>query len=80
MTASLAKTALPDHYLRGRLNIDWCWHKAKYSPLSNEITAIPALLELLVIIGCIVTLNAMGRFKSIAALLFSRRKPATSLD
>jgi predicted transposase YbfD/YdcC len=35
--------------------------------LSNEITAIPALLELLDIKGCIVTLDAMGTQKTIAA-------------
>ena len=34
---------------------------------SNEITAIPALLELLDLAGCIVTLDAMGTQKSIAA-------------
>ena len=34
---------------------------------SNEITAIPALLELLDIKGCIVTLEAMGTQKTIAA-------------
>lgn len=34
---------------------------------SNEITAIPALLELLNIKGCIVTLDAMGTQKSLAA-------------
>ncbi len=52
--------------------------QSKVQDKSNEITAIPALLELLVIIGCIVTLDAMGTQKSIAALLFSRRKPTTS--
>jgi predicted transposase YbfD/YdcC len=34
---------------------------------SNEITAIPALLELLDLAGCIVTLDAMGTQKTIAA-------------
>jgi predicted transposase YbfD/YdcC len=33
---------------------------------SNEITAIPALLALLALKGCIVTLDAMGRQKVIA--------------
>lgn len=32
---------------------------------SNEITAIPALLELLDIQGCIVTLDAMGTQKTL---------------
>ncbi len=35
--------------------------------MSNEITAIPALLELLDIKGCIVTLDAIGTQKTIAA-------------
>lgn len=41
--------------------------QAKVQDKSNEITAIPALLELLDIAGCIVTLDAMGTQKSIAA-------------
>jgi len=39
--------------------------QAKVQDKSNEITAIPALLELLTA-GCIVTLDAMGTQKSIA--------------
>lgn len=41
--------------------------QSKVQDKSNEITAIPALLELLDIKGCIVTLDAMGTQKSIAA-------------
>ncbi|WP_373546072.1 ISAs1 family transposase [Chamaesiphon sp.] len=41
--------------------------QTKVSAKSNEITAIPALLELLDIKGCIVTIDAMGTQKSIAA-------------
>lgn len=41
--------------------------QAKVQDKSNEITAIPALLELLDIAGCIVTLDAMGTQKTIAA-------------
>lgn len=41
--------------------------QAKVQDKSNEITAIPALLELLDIKGCIITLDAMGTQKSIAA-------------
>jgi predicted transposase YbfD/YdcC len=33
---------------------------------SNEITAIPALLNLLALSGCIITLDAIGRPKEIA--------------
>lgn len=35
---------------------------------SNEITAIPELLNLLALKGCIVTLDAMGCQKNIAKL------------
>jgi len=38
----------------------------KVDEKSNEITAIPALLEILVIKGCIVTIDAMGCQRSIA--------------
>jgi len=40
--------------------------QAKVQDKSNEITAIPVLLELLDLSGCIVTLDAMGTQKSIA--------------
>ena len=38
----------------------------KVSAKSNEITAIPALLEMLDLSGCIITIDAMGTQKSIA--------------
>jgi predicted transposase YbfD/YdcC len=38
----------------------------KVNEKSNEITAIPALLEMLEIAGCIVTIDAMGCQKEIA--------------
>jgi predicted transposase YbfD/YdcC len=41
--------------------------QSKVQNKSNEITAIPALLELLDIKGCIVTMDAMGTQKKIAA-------------
>jgi predicted transposase YbfD/YdcC len=40
--------------------------QTKVQDKSNEITAIPALLEVLDIAGCIVTLDAMGTQKTIA--------------
>lgn len=40
--------------------------QTKVSAKSNEITAIPALLEMLDISGCIITIDAMGTQKSIA--------------
>jgi predicted transposase YbfD/YdcC len=42
------------------------------SEKSNEITAIPALLELLDLKGCIVTIDAMGCQKEIAAAIRAR--------
>lgn len=39
---------------------------------SNEITAIPALLEVLVLKGCIVTIDAMGCQKNIAAAIIDK--------
>lgn len=41
----------------------------KVDAKSNEITAIPKLLELLVVKGCIVTIDAMGCQKEIAAAI-----------
>ena len=41
--------------------------QVKVDAKSNEITAIPALLELLSISGCVVTIDAMGCQKQIAA-------------
>jgi len=40
------------------VNTVWSWDKRRSK--SNEITAIPALLEMLDISGCIVTIDAMG--------------------
>ncbi|MHC5730591.1 MAG: ISAs1 family transposase, partial [Nostoc sp.] len=40
--------------------------QTKVSDKSNEITAIPALLEILDISGCIITIDAMGTQKLIA--------------
>jgi predicted transposase YbfD/YdcC len=44
------------------VNTDYLWVKSK----SNEITAIPALLELLDISGSIITIDAMGTQHEIA--------------
>jgi predicted transposase YbfD/YdcC len=40
---------------------------------SNEITAIPELLQLLVLEGCIVTIDAMGTQKTIAAQIIEQK-------
>jgi predicted transposase YbfD/YdcC len=53
-----------NHMVLGQLKVD---------EKSNEITAIPRLLELLVIKGCIVTIDAMGCQKDIAAKIVDRQ-------
>ena len=40
---------------------------------SNEITAIPELLKLLVLEGCIVTIDAMGTQRAIAAQIIEQK-------
>lgn len=44
----------------------------KVDSKSNEITAIPKLLELLDIVGCIITIDAMGCQKEIAAQIIAK--------
>ena len=59
---------------RGAIHLDSAWASAnamtlgqvKVGKRSNEITAIPKLLELLALHGCIVTIDAMGCQKEIA--------------
>ncbi len=46
------------------------------SAKSNEITAIPALLEMLDISGCIITIDAMGTQKSIAQKIIAANAAA----
>lgn len=45
----------------------------KVGDKSNEITAIPALLEVLTIAGCIVTIDAMGCQKTIASAIIDKQ-------
>ena len=52
--------ATENHIVLGQLKVD---------EKSNEITAIPRLLELLVIKGCIVTIDAMGCQKEIVSAI-----------
>lgn len=47
--------------------------QVKVDEKSNEITAIPKLLEMLVIKGCIVTIDAMGCQKEIAAKIIEKQ-------
>jgi predicted transposase YbfD/YdcC len=44
----------------------------KVEEKSNEITAIPRLLEVLALQGCIVTIDAMGCQKEIAGKIVSK--------
>ena len=44
----------------------WRWARPRWKRRSNEITAIPKLLQLLDLTGCIVTIDAMGCQKEIA--------------
>ena len=46
--------------------------QVRVSDKSNEITAIPALLELLDVMGCIVTIDAMGTQKEIARQIIEK--------
>jgi predicted transposase YbfD/YdcC len=50
----------------GRVNIVWSWDKQRSLTNPFDFTAIPALLEMLDISGCIITIDAMGTQKSIA--------------
>lgn len=47
--------------------------QVKVSDKSNEITAIPELLKLLEMTGCIITIDAMGCQKAIAASIIDRK-------
>ena len=44
----------------------------KVDDKSNEITAIPELLEVLVLKGCVVTIDAMGCQRDIASVIISQ--------
>ena len=46
--------------------------QAKVDSRSNEISAIPELLRMMEVSGCIVTIDAMGCQKEIAQLLIER--------
>lgn len=46
--------------------------QVKVDDKSNEITAIPELLKLLTLTGCIITIDAMGTQKEIAAQIIER--------
>ena len=52
----------------------WCWGRWPPTQKSNEITAIPALLRLLALEGCTVTIDAMGCQTAIAAQIVEQRR------
>ena len=54
-------------------DLEICIGQYKTEAKSNEITAIPALLELLEIGGAIVTIDAMGCQKTIAAAIVEKK-------
>jgi predicted transposase YbfD/YdcC len=54
----------------GEMNL--CLGQYKTEDKSNEITAIPALLDLLEISGCVITVDAMGCQKKIAEKIVGR--------
>jgi hypothetical protein len=56
--------ASTNHLVLGQVKVD---------DKSNEITAIPALLRMLHIAGCIVTADAMGCQKEIAKLVVEKQ-------
>ncbi len=49
-----------------------CWGRRRLTSKSNEITAIPALLDVLALGGCVVTIDAMGCQKGIARTIRAR--------
>ena len=53
--------------MRGHLKHRLCWDKSDAREKSNEITAIPELLKILNLAGCIVTIDAIGCQKNIVA-------------
>lgn len=65
---------------RGALHLVSAWASVNHLVLgqmaveekSNEITAIPALLDALAVTGCIVTIDAMGCQREIAATIIAR--------
>jgi predicted transposase YbfD/YdcC len=59
----LCAWAAQDHIELGQVEVD---------EKSNEITAIPRLLDFLVVKGCIVTIDAMGCRKDIAAKIIGK--------
>ncbi len=47
-------------WVRGRRNNQSCSRQVRCEEKSNEITAIPELLKIINIAGCIVTIDAIG--------------------
>lgn len=68
----MAHTTATETNLLCRLSVSWASEhrlllgQVKVDDKSHEITAIPALLELLDIAGCMITIDAMGTQPEIA--------------
>ena len=58
---------------RGQRGTGRCWGKVKTEDLSNEIEAIPKLLEVRELKGCIVTIDAMGCQAAVAAQIVEQK-------
>ena len=63
---TLGKQGHPHGSTCGPRPMAWRWARPRWKEKSNEITAIPKLLQLLELAGCIVTIDAMGCQKEIA--------------
>ncbi len=55
------------------MNSVWYSDKSKWKTINHEITAIPALLELIDITGAIITIDAMGTHTEIVRLIRQKK-------
>ncbi|MEG3930512.1 MULTISPECIES: ISAs1 family transposase [unclassified Microcoleus] len=55
------------------MNSVWYSDKSKWKTINHEITAIPALLELIDITGAIITIDAMGTQTEIVRLIRQKK-------
>ena len=59
--------------MHGRLIYRLVLGQVKQDDKSNEVTVIPALLELLDMAGCIITIDAMGTQTAIPSQIFNAK-------
>ena len=60
------------------MKIGWYLDKLKLKTINHEITAIPALLELIDVTGAIITMDAMGTQTEIVRLIHQKKAAACS--